>query len=1766
MPGEMEEAHNDNDDSLLSFVPDWSAVGNNDGDHNDDEKTKEEINDGTSTTTTTTPGGDEDGSAIFNTTNSSTSSSSDVDIINDATAVSMEVASLSLLAKKNENGNDGHRSITTTCDGSGVEIMISADDSTRMTTTTTGDSNNYSLDTPNQIIDVIKEEEDKGKVNKNDNTNNNDEDEDEAAWAGRNFAGDDNNNDDDDDDVHEEKEEDYSTPNCYYSTANNILNNTSKGNNNHEQGGTTTYTSSSSSSSADAFGDIWSTEAFSTATSSNNNNNSSSMSPLHDLLDTGNYSLLDLLAQDELLQELRGCEPRLMAYFCGTGSGSSSTTGADEVAAALFECLLIDTPLDKAHWCAEERDRRRDVMTSSSAKKKEKRMEQEQEEVEVDDPLLLSSSPPNVGLHLSSLPTTATTTNKNTNICSPERKATVLDISSPSRTDDELCIEASWNSPPSTTMTKILVAQEEEEEEELLPPPSHSPAPGAWMGNAIIGDNEFMTYNDIDEDEYGNNTTTNYNRTPEEEYDMRYIRYPYMACEILCSDVILYENNALLNSLVNGYVIDDDDDVVVEMGGTDDIDIVQRKRQKRRVLDLSFGVLLDTEPLRLDDRRAGYLERVLNVLFTKRGLVMCDYMNTGLIVTEKSGTSSRNFSNRALEVTTTDDDSCTGGGNGQDLSSPLSAMTEVLEERGERDYDEGNVIVTESQKTSYIDLLPGCRSYDIEDDRIVAQSTTTPHEKGNINDVPPILMCAFFDHMHSHSIMHIIQRLLLPSPKRRQVVAITTSKRTDDVVGGGDDNDENPNSEINNRFMTNLSAINHPSNNILASSGSKNPISTNEIDDEDEEEEEDPANHIFQCDWSTRMTDHVLELLLKRLGGNTSSFLIEYGYPVGYEIISCKAPANTNTDDPKYREDDEDVTLSYSQHASEILITIIQNSPLDSPFMVSLSSDPILHRIIDLIMSPPPLSSSSEEIGPEFVSHESIMTCGITVLESLVLQLGGYGAVAAISGSNNSTQVGKKKSYTTTEYDMALHDDVSSPTVTSTEISANTSTLLRHMTALLARLSELLIHPLTQTWVELAQYSNGQKRNLLGASRLRILRLIESLVLLGNHDVDLALLDSDCLEKCLDLFWQFEWCSMLHQSVANMLVHVFEGGISRCGLQEYFLIRCNLVEKLMASFVGVEDDHILIVPSSSEDESTISIGKERQEGENEIVDQFVKDIDIGSPIALQYDKMIRDMKSLDDYDTVGVEEDVDAVTPVSEDDVDSAMEHEEANTFIDMSPEVMEDDLDKVNPPAEFVTDNSSTSTPHGRHIQQTCFRKGYMGHAIIICQALVHACNNSVSKDSNELMENDKNGHNASEELDGLTSIVESSQNNFNADHHYNELSVLSSKKRKDRSPVRDGADTIKRFASSSTTISDDDLSSLQSLLKPDVSVGIVSNGIGLATPNEVPYVLSKESPSIDTILRHHPQYDKWSIFVSTTLAFELSVQSTPLGGGQHNPTNSNVRNDPSSGISAINPSIIHSNNFSNGDFLDIDEDGPSPFPTSGLYNGLVVGEIDMDENDLDLAATMMEALRVGHNRHRPNFGGGDEGCSSGSLVLDSDTIGVSSSTSSSPSSSSESANRGGIANFGSVIHQPSGFEDYVYDDPLGHLRTFENGDSIDDEVNGTSNDDDDDGFMSVSRDGVVTRQHCSSSSSSNGRIKHTRSSGSSDDDDDDDDVPVLDLYTGTFDTNFANFDAFDDVISNSNGGTDLFNSADDHRSTQTVDSFIFSTTPVDLVDSLSE
>lgn len=115
------------------------------------------------------------------------------------------------------------------------------------------------------------------------------------------------------------------------------------------------------------FGDIWSTEAFSYYTTY--------QSPLKTLLDSNSYTLQQLLAQDELLQELRGCEIKLIDYF-----------SKEEVVAELVQTLMVDVPHElpsqcegiedgmdgKERWIKQEEERRAALKLQKEKQDKEK--------------------------------------------------------------------------------------------------------------------------------------------------------------------------------------------------------------------------------------------------------------------------------------------------------------------------------------------------------------------------------------------------------------------------------------------------------------------------------------------------------------------------------------------------------------------------------------------------------------------------------------------------------------------------------------------------------------------------------------------------------------------------------------------------------------------------------------------------------------------------------------------------------------------------------------------------------------------------------------------------------------------------------------------------------------------------------------------------------------------------------------------------------------------------------------------------------------------------------------------------------------------------------------------------------------------------------------------------------------------------------------------------------------------------------------------------
>jgi len=266
---------------------------------------------------------------------------------------------------------------------------------------------------------------------------------------------------------------------------------------------------------------------------------------------------------------------------------------------------------------------------------------------------------------------------------------------------------------------------------------------------------------------------------------------------------------------------------------------------------------------------------------------MCDYMNTSELVTGDILGGVGGVGGAAASAV-----DGSGGIAMRGTKPPrMPLASDGMEDVGGGDgvYRDGIV-----ECSSYISLSGGGRSTSYDDDGDVGKGSSklasATDDVGEVDedddddeDKPPMLMCALFDHLHSYSIMHIVQRLLLPSPTRQQHQRQDDDVNSDDVEnknappseGDDDDDNDNPNSAMNHQFMSTLNQMN-------------NVGSTPDVDDDDDDDEEmdddDPMNHIFQCTWSAR-PKAALELLLKRLEGHTGSFLTGYNYPVEYDVV-----------------------------------------------------------------------------------------------------------------------------------------------------------------------------------------------------------------------------------------------------------------------------------------------------------------------------------------------------------------------------------------------------------------------------------------------------------------------------------------------------------------------------------------------------------------------------------------------------------------------------------------------------------------------------------------------------------------------------------------------------------------------------------------------------------------------------------------------------------------------------------------------------------------
>jgi hypothetical protein len=996
-------------------------------------------------------------------------------------------------------------------------------------------------------------------------------------------------------------------------------------------------------------GDIWSTGAFSLE------------SPLKDLLDSGSYTMEQLLAEDELLQELRGVHPKLISFF-----------STPEAVTKLVDYIMLSP----------------------------------------DSPV-------------------------------PTEDLTEA-IESHSQ-EAQLNIEDSPNASPDLAYAEDCNIAENDQTKEKK-------RPGEWMM-------EHATESFDDEPE--TTAVDDKSKHPERDPEMLHIRFPFVACEIICCEVPAILDTFVQSNVPSSYTTAwsapsattplPHPEQIVERNG-EEVEIVELR--PTRILDRLFDVLFKTPRGALDDYRAGYFDKVLSVLFRTRPAEMTTFVNEG-------------------------------GFHGK------------LE-----------------------------------------------------------LMKSMMKHLYAHSVMQIVQRLLLPQRPRPQI--------SEDEIDDDDDIQEG-------LLVEGLEQVG----------------------------EEDGG---IRCDWS--QTGEALEMLLACL--------------IHPQIADQN---DTTVDSSAYAEHRLDLSL----HASEVLITVIQNSMLSSETMLRLTSYESLEQLL--------LAATTVPEGTSFSPHESLLTSSMSVLESLILQLGGYGAVGTMSllpPAEESIESVPSDAKVSPEDEDSLMSPESNGMVGSNHLIADLSAFLALLPRLLKGMSSLLRHPAAKGWTSMMQYSMTEPQQLLGTSRLRIIRVLEALVLLGDPEVDARLTQSDCLKVSLDLFWEFQWCSMLHQSVANMLVHVFEGRNGRVEMQEYFVVNCNLLERLMGSFeTRVATPRLENVVSNILDESiTVSSSLNGERG------------------------------SLDKL-------------PVSEDDIEAALEQEEEDAATrqssnsDNSPSMAfaNDELIMGEPPKIVDQTGLRETSTIGGHASSQSFRYGYMGHVIIICQALVHACSNEVDEED--------------------------------------------------------------------ATNEDPD------------NVSITQDSLLLAE-----------------FVNSHPLSDMWDDFITSTLVTETATQSMPLGGF------------PANGIDPL-----HSHRPGMPDDGD-DDDGSRPLPPRGMLGG---GEaIDMDDNDLDIAASMMAGLGLGPPIPT------DDG--SGSEGDDSDVF-------SGSGDSEKSYNSGETNNVGGG---------YVFDDPLGKTGglgielgklTQYNSENGSNEIVPRPTDDDDD----------VDEQNDSSDEETGDRTDRTSK------------VQIMDLFAGNFNECFG-------------------------------------------------
>lgn len=242
----------------------------------------------------------------------------------------------------------------------------------------------------------------------------------------------------------------------------------------------------------------------------------------------------------------------------------------------------------------------------------------------------------------------------------------------------------------------------------------------------------------------------------------------------------------------------------------------------------------------------------------------------------------------------------------------------------------------------------------------------------------------------------------------------------------------------------------------------------------------------------------------------------------------------------------ESTNADIPSHISDLFITVLQLSPAEAPILGHICQKACLDRILVA-------SFYDEADTPNLFDAPSVRACvslaALSVVESILSRL------CETAGIPSDELIDKEAIV---------------------RLKTSTENLCAGIQGYFETIAQQLDDYATKKPCGELVGQSKESISRLGHRGLQLVKLVESLVRLGDADLDSMLCESNVLKNTLELIFVYEGNSMLHLSIQRIILMVIESDSSRESLQRYVFIETGLLRRI----VGEIRKHYPVITAS----------------------------------------------------------------------------------------------------------------------------------------------------------------------------------------------------------------------------------------------------------------------------------------------------------------------------------------------------------------------------------------------------------------------------------------------------------------------------------------------------------------------------------------------------------------------------------------------------------